>query len=46
MPLYFWERATATCYVYVAWLLFVGSAVAAIFDFVAEKDWGEQHPLE
>ena len=37
MQLYFWEWATP---------MFVGSAVAAIFDFVAEKDWEVQHPLE
>ena len=44
MQLYFWERAKAACYVYV--VAYVRSAVAAIFDSVAEKDWGEQHPLE
>ena len=37
MQLYFWERATP---------MFVGSAVAAIFDFVSEKDWGVQHLLD
>ena len=44
MQLYFWlERAKAACYIHVADVL---NAVAAIFDFVVEKDWGEQHPLQ
>lgn len=45
MQLCFWERAKAACYVYFA---YVRNAVAAILNLIlsAEKDCGEQHPLE